>query len=132
MKTIIAGSRTIKDKKILEEAIAASGFEITRVITGMAKGVDSLGKIWGNENAIPVSEYPANWGKYGKRAGYLRNLDMAKQANALIAVWDGESKGTAHMINIAKKQGLKIYVHKVEVVKIKTPAEMAAELAKKK
>lgn len=132
MKTIIAGSRTIKSMQILQAAIEASEFKITRVITGMADGVDKLGKVWGNENGVPVSEYPAQWNKYGKRAGYLRNMDMAKQANALIAVWDGKSKGTGHMINIARELGLKVYVHIVEPGTIKTPAELAAELAKEK
>lgn len=109
MKTIIAGSREITSPGIVARAILASGIEITEVVSGGARGVDSLGEQWARRSRIPVTEFPvtpADWKKYGKRAGYIRNHKMGEYAEALIAVWDGQSRGTGHMINIAKELGL--------------------------
>lgn len=111
MKTIIAGSRTITDLRLVEAVIEQSGFEITEVVCGGAKGVDDLGRKWaGNGNRIPVKMFPADWITYGRSAGHIRNTQMADYADALIAVWDGSSRGTKHMINTAKKKGLKVFV----------------------
>lgn len=111
MKTIIAGSRTINNLRLLEKTIDESGFEITEVVCGGARGVDDLGRKWaGNGNRIPVKLFPANWDLFGKSAGYKRNVEMAYYAEALIALWDGESRGTKHMIDIAKSKGLKVFV----------------------
>jgi glycerophosphoryl diester phosphodiesterase len=116
MKTIIAGSRTIVDPRIIAKAISASGMYVTEVVCGMAAGVDTLGLRWAKSRSIPVKLFPAGWDKYGKRAGYLRNQEMAKYADALIAVWNGESKGTRHMIEIAKKEKLQVFVYDVNNV----------------
>jgi len=110
MKVIIAGSRDIIDMNELERAIEESGFEITEVVCGCARGVDELGLIWGVNNDIPVKRMPADWRTYGKGAGHERNIQMAHYGEALIAVWDGSSPGARDMIRIAKMQGLKIYV----------------------
>jgi hypothetical protein len=59
---------------------------------------------------LKLENYPANWRQKGKQAGYLRNQEMAKKADALVAFWDGESKGTKHMIDIAEQMGLKVNV----------------------
>jgi len=111
MKVIIAGSRTILDIRHVEDAIKESGFEIDEVVCGMAKGVDLLGLDWAMANDIPVKKYPAEWSLYGKSAGRERNIQMARYADALIAVWDGKSTGTAHMLRVAKMQGLKVYLY---------------------
>lgn len=112
MKTIIAGSRDINDLRLLEKAIEDSGFNITEVICGGARGVDNLGRKWaGNGNRTPVKMFPAQWNKFGKSAGYRRNVQMADYGEALIALWDGKSKGTKHMIDIAISKKLKVYVH---------------------
>ena len=111
MRTIIAGSRKCDNMKEVEFAIKTCNFIITTVISGNAKGVDRLGEIWAIKNKIPLKRFPADWNKYHKSAGYIRNEEMANNADALIAVWDGYSKGTEHMINIAKQKNLKIYVH---------------------
>jgi hypothetical protein len=113
MRTIIAGSRTITDYNIVKEAIEKSGFEITTILCGMAKGVDQLGKRYGEEKEIPIEKFPANWEIYGKMAGYFRNEQMGRNADALIAIWDGESKGTKQMIGIARLLKLKVFVYKV-------------------
>lgn len=114
MKVIIAGSRDITDMAEINAAIADSKFEITEVVCGMARGVDLLGKAWANYLGIPVTQFPADWDRYGKRAGYRRNIEMGEYADALIAVWDGVSLGTKHMIDIARARRLRVYVHKTQ------------------
>jgi hypothetical protein len=113
MKTIIAGSRDIIDGEELQKAIKDSDFEITEVVCGCARGVDELGLIWATYNDIPVKKFPANW-KMGKMAGRERNIEMARYADALIAVMLKEgTAGTSHMIKVAKMQGLKVFIRKV-------------------
>ncbi len=111
MRTIIAGSRGIRDYYVVRNTIRASGFEITEVLCGTAQGVDLMGEEWACSNGIPVRRFPAAWGKHGKKAGILRNIEMACNADALIAIWDGKSKGTAHMMEAAAERGLMVYVH---------------------
>lgn len=114
MKTIIAGSRSIKNSALVEQAVRESGFRITEVVSGTAKGVDQMGEDWANKNNLPIKRFPAEWNKHGKKAGYIRNEQMADYANALIAIWDGESKGTKHMIWAAQLKGLQVYVFRTD------------------
>lgn len=113
MRTIIAGSRSITKYSVVRQAIIDSEFEITEVVSGTARGVDKLGERYAKVSGIPIKQFPADWNNYGKSAGYRRNNEMAKYADALIAVWDGESKGTASMIELAEKWGLKVFVYKL-------------------
>ena len=110
MKTIIAGSRTITDMSAVIKAIAESGFDITAIISGMAAGVDTLAVRYAMQHGIELIKMPADW-SIGKSAGYRRNEQMADIADALIAVWDGTSRGTMHMINIARARQLKVFVY---------------------
>lgn len=111
MKTIIAGSRNIDmPLAALNDAVIMSGFDITEVVSGTARGIDRTGELWAEWKGIPVTRFPANWEKYGKAAGYKRNVQMAEYADALIAVWDGKSSGTKHMITAACEKGLKVHV----------------------
>lgn len=112
MRVIIAGSREIKDAMTILWAIEHSGFEITEVVSGTAQGVDQLGEMWAQTHDVPVKKFPADWSS-GKQGGYLRNLEMAGYADALIAIWDGKSKGTRHMIDIANNAGLKVFIYQV-------------------
>jgi len=100
MKLIIAGSRSLSGRSgLVEKAIEKSGFtDIVEVVSGTAVGVDRLGEIWGLANKKNVIQFPANWGEFGKSAGFRRNISMAEYADALLAIWDGASRGTAHMI----------------------------------
>jgi hypothetical protein len=117
MKTIIAGLRGIEPSKaeeLVRKAVKESGWEdqITEIIHGCAPGIDSAaGRIY--KDKLPITAIPANWNKHGNYAGPLRNKQMAEVADALIAVWDGRSKGTGNMISTAKKLGLKIYVSEI-------------------
>lgn len=107
MKLIIAGSRTITDYDIVKMAFNNFKFkdEITEIVEGGARGIDALGRRLGEEFNIPVTTMTAKWnrrdGSVDKTAGYKRNAEMAKYADMLLAIWDFESRGTKHMIEIA-------------------------------
>ena len=109
MHTIIAGSRSIEDISITFAAIKESGFVITKVISGGAKGPDTHGIIYADTKNLSKIIMPANWDKFGRDAGFIRNYDMAEIAEALILVWDGYSAGSADMLDTAKIKKLKIF-----------------------
>ena len=109
MKTIIAGGRNVTTYSFVEEAVKQSGFSITEVVSGCARGADTLGENYAAKHNIPVKKFPADW-SLGKSAGYLRNLDMGNYGDALIAFWDGQSKGTKHMIDIALEKNLNVRI----------------------
>lgn len=111
MTVIIAGSRTIADYSTVAQAVMDSGFTIDTVISGRARGVDRLGEVWANRHRITVM--PADWTTHGRRAGFVRNAEMAKRADALIAVWDGKSAGTRNMIRTMQAMEKPVYVHGV-------------------
>jgi hypothetical protein len=115
MKVIIAGCRTFEDYDFLADKLnfIFSNHFPDIVVCGMAKGADSLGERWAKEMGVQVDYFPANWEKYGKSAGYRRNAEMADNATHLVAFWDGQSKGTKHMIDLAKKKGLAVRVIKI-------------------
>lgn len=112
MRCIIAGSRTVTLEDVIQ-AVAACPFteEITEVVSGCARGADHYGEMVAEETNTPVKKFPAEWDIYGKRAGYIRNQKMAEYADAVIAVWDGKSNGTKDMIQRAKDNDLKLYIH---------------------
>lgn len=110
MRLIIAGSRGITDYDILVKVMSELPFTPTTIVSGTARGVDKLGEEYAEKNDIDIIRYPAEWDKFGKSAGYKRNAIMANNADALLALWDGQSKGAAHMIELAHKKGLKIYI----------------------
>lgn len=110
MKVIVAGSRSITRYSLVARAIVESGFRVTELFSGTAPGVDQLGEVWASSNGIPVRRFPAEWQKYGKRAGPIRNGKMAKEAEALVAIWDGVSRGTTDMIHQAQDAGLRIFI----------------------
>ena len=103
MKVIVAGSRSITDYAAVEEAIKKSGYNITCVISGTAKGVDKLGEAWAAQNNVAVIRCPADWETYHKAAGPIRNAYMATLADAAVIVYDGHSRGTAHMMECMDK-----------------------------
>lgn len=112
MKVIIAGSRSFNNYIILHNKcteLLKNQFEI-EIISGTANGADKLGERFAKENNYKLTQFPADWSKFGKSAGYFRNEEMAKYADALIVFWDGKSKGTKHMIDLAKKYNLKIRI----------------------
>lgn len=118
MKTIVAGSRTIIDIKHVTVAVGlaeeVANITITEVVSGTAQGVDQLGELLATARGVPIKRFPAQWGRYGRGAGYRRNAQMAHYADALIAIWDGQSRGTKHMIDLAFDADLKVYIHRTD------------------
>jgi len=117
MRLIIAGSRNVDDYEALRFAMVDSGMwkqhkQSIEVVCGMARGADALGLLFAERNNLAVHKFPADWDKHGKKAGYLRNAEMAKFANACLILWDGQSKGSAHMKDLAIKKGLPTFVYK--------------------
>jgi len=111
MKVIIAGPRNrAANFDLIEEAISESGFTITQLVCGMANGIDTCAHNYASHYKIPIKEYPAKWDEFGRAAGPIRNKTMAFYADALIALWDGESKGTKNMIKVARELDLKVFV----------------------
>lgn len=111
MRLIIAGSRSFHDYDLmcLKLDSIVGDRTVNVVISGTAAGADTLGERWAEERGIRVKRMPADWNQHGKRAGYLRNVEMAHNATHLAVFWDGESKGTAMMLSIAREFGLPIY-----------------------
>jgi len=114
MQVIIAGSRSIDigvDK--LSAIVQASGFDIDTVISGGAKGVDAAGEAYAIAKDLGLKVLKTDW-KMGRGAGMINNRRMADQADALIAVYDGISKGTKNMIELMKQKGKQVYVYNVQ------------------
>lgn len=113
MQLIIAGSRGITDLVMVFEkldAITATVTEEITVISGGARGVDRLGETWAISRGHSLRVMRAEWDRYGKSAGYRRNQQMAQEGTHLIAIWDGQSRGTRHMIDIAREHGLEVRI----------------------
>ncbi len=112
-KVIIAGGREFDDYPLLEKTMdnLLSNVKVNIVVVcGMARGADSLGEKYAKSKGYQIDYFSADWKLYGKRAGYIRNEQMAKNADALVAFWDGQSRGTKHMIDLARKYNLKVRV----------------------
>ncbi len=114
MKIIIAGSRGFDDYETLCRVCdhMLQNQKIVEIVSGAARGADRLGEQYAMDRGYPVRLFSANWDEFGNAAGYIRNEEMARYADALIAFWDGISRGTDHMINLAKKYDLKIKIHR--------------------
>ena len=122
LRIIIAGSRDFNDYELLKksaiEIITKKTMlpDLTRIVSGGARGADTLGERFANEMGLEISRFIPDWDGLGKRAGYVRNAEMAKFAveddndGMLIAFWDGQSRGTKHMIDLAKRYGLEVHV----------------------
>lgn len=119
MRLIIAGSRTIDDYEMVNDALLNSpwavnnlqhGQRIEEIVHGGAEGVDTIAGEVAEEHDIPVKVFDPQWEKYGKAAGPERNRIMAQYSDSLMAIWDGESKGTEDMIEKALSHGLDVYV----------------------
>jgi hypothetical protein len=110
MKVIVAGGRDYADFEHVT-AVLKSHSEITEVVSGLARGADMMGWNYAFSNDIPIEEFPADWEHNGKAAGILRNKEMGDYAEALIAFWDGKSKGTKHMIDYMKSLNKPVTVY---------------------
>lgn len=113
-KVIIAGCRDFDDYELLKEKcddfLQDEKKEDVIIISGHASGADALGERYAQERGFQLETYPADWKAHGRAAGSIRNARMASAANALIAFWDGKSRGTKNMIETATKHNLKVAV----------------------
>lgn len=109
----ITGSRTITDYKLLCLAVNESRFDITKIISGGAAGIDSLARVYAYNHSIPFEEYPADWKKFGRRAGPIRNREMEKEIEGAIVLWNGASKGTLDYIKLVQASKKPLYLKQV-------------------
>ena len=114
-RVIIAGSRSFSNYELLREHCLSLLQEKMKthhviIVSGHAHGADALGERFAKEQGLALELHPAKWKILGKAAGIIRNAEMARVTDALIAFWDGNSRGTAHMINFAKRRGLAVSI----------------------
>jgi len=118
IKLIIAGSRDFHDYSLLKKEVTIFTKEYNNkdiiIVSGKATGADELGEIYAFRHSIDLKTFPANWKKYGKSAGFIRNNSMAIFATHCICFWDGKSNGTKDMIERCKKHNLKYKVIRYE------------------
>jgi hypothetical protein len=112
MRVIIAGSRGFVDARLMTEKLDKYFCfnKPSLIVTGGAMGADQLGENYAKRMNIPFQRYLPQWKIFGKSAGMKRNIIMAENADALVAFWDGASRGTAQMIEYANMKGLKVRV----------------------
>jgi len=106
MRVIVAGSRSLNPSNAeIDEALVAAGWrdQIDEVVSGTAPGADRAGERWARANGVKLTLMPADWNRYGKRAGYLRNADMGAYGDVLLLFWDGVSSGSKLMLEIMKQ-----------------------------
>lgn len=116
MKIIIAGGREFKNYQTLCDVcswmLSKTDLSTVTIVSGGARGVDQMGERFAKEHGIKFIVMKPDWDKHGKAGGYIRNQEMANASTHVIAFWDGKSRGTKHMIDIAKRDGL--IVHAVD------------------
>ena len=117
-RIIVCGSRNFCDQDLFDHNMDAllSSCHNPEIISGHARGADKIGELYAKTHGIPCKIFPAQWDKYGKRAGYLRNQEMLQYAiqttPVVAAFWDEQSRGTADMIRISKAAGAEVHVYK--------------------
>ncbi len=118
MKILIAGSRTINGYKAYEllqniwfHQIPKEWLACEAIVSGCAAGVDSLAIMLAKDYQYPCIEMPANWKKYGRGAGFIRNAEMAALADAAVILWDGKSNGTSNMIQLMQSANKPVSIH---------------------
>jgi len=110
MKVVVAGSRRITDYNLVCKGIRNSGFTVTEIVSGTCRGADLLGERYAREHNIPVKQFPPDWNKHGKRAGPIRNRQMAEYGDSVIAFLTPDSRGTRSRIAIAEELHLPTYI----------------------
>jgi hypothetical protein len=108
MKVAVIGSRNFNDYEEVKQVL--SNIKITLLVSGGAKGADTLGQKYAEEHNIETKIFLPDWEKYGKKAGFLRNSDIINESELVVAFWDGLSKGTLDSIKKAEKKGKNILI----------------------
>jgi len=114
-KLIVAGGRDFTDyakasNSINELANGELAPYAVAIVSGMARGADAIGAEFARNNNVVLYEFPANWDVHGKRAGFIRNEEMGRFSDGLLAFWDGQSRGTKHMIEFMKRLNKPVFV----------------------
>lgn len=110
MRTIIAGSRSVVDLSMVARAMERVPFKPSVVLCGCARGADTLGRYWAMIHGIPVEYFPADWDKWGRSAGAIRNSEMSRNAEAVVAIWDGRSPGTKILLDMVRLRDMPVYI----------------------
>ena len=111
-KVIVAGGRDFTNYALLHSTLQhlLSKKSDVEIVSGVARGADSLALQFATQNNLPVKKFPANWNQHGKSAGFKRNKQMAEYADACVCFWDGQSKGTADMIRLSGHYKLQLRI----------------------
>jgi len=120
MKLAIIGSRTLNQQqviKVIEQVVKKSKTPITTIVTGGANGVDSIAEYYAKMSNINVEVFYPVYKKYGKRAPLIRNNEIIKNCDGVLAIWDGVSNGTAYTINKAKRENKTVMVVELKATK---------------
>ncbi|GAK03277.1 phage chromosome segregation protein [Geomicrobium sp. JCM 19037] len=118
-RVIVAGSRDFSNYEFLRSRLDWALYERNEdiaIVSGGASGADALGERYADERGLIIVKYPADWSTHGKAAGPIRNREMAANADALAAFWDGKSRGTKNMIDEARNKGLRVIIFDTEAV----------------
>ncbi len=112
IRLAIVGGREFSDYELLKSSLKQLQKDRTviQVVSGGARGADTLGERWADENGIDKKIFPAQWDRYGKHAGFIRNKDIVRNCDEVIAFWDGKSRGTADTIATARLEGKKVTI----------------------
>ncbi len=109
-RVIVAGSRTFQNYPLLCNELDKIREQIDEIVCGEARGADTLGRTYAYDNDIKIKSFPADWERYGKAAGFMRNNEMAQYADEAIIFWDGKSIGSKDMIDKMEKLGKEVRV----------------------
>ncbi len=102
-RVVVGGSRSIEDYELVRGVLKQLLVEEDTVLSGNAPGVDRLGERYAKEAGLEVKVIPSPWEKHGLKASMIRNELLLRSADLVICFWDGESKGTRHMLDISKR-----------------------------
>jgi len=128
-RIIVAGSRNIPttsaylDEYFNRLDLLTKSKDNIEVVSGTARGGDRVGEHWAYARDHKLVKFPADWEYHGLSAGYKRNEQMAAYSDALVAIWDYKSKGTKHMIDIAKREGLAVRVISIQDIAMRLMPE---------
>lgn len=116
-KLIVAGGRDFNDyarlsNELMELANDLYRNESVSIVSGVARGADALAVRFAKEHGVVLYEFPADWDAHGKAAGFYRNEMMGEFADGLLAYWDGQSRGTAHMIDTMTRLGKEVFIRR--------------------
>ena len=110
MKVGIIGSRGFNNYELVDEVMNEHIDKVEVIVSGGAKGADTIGELWAKQNNKNLLIFKPEWGKFGKRAGFIRNQDIVKNSDLVLAFWDGQSKGTKNSIDLCEKFGIPVKV----------------------